>query len=116
MVVSTSINRPWVAYVGPVAFPDGGAAARRILGNVLSLRQIGYDVLIGSGQLPPPGSSGIVFYKGIPIHSLSERIAENFPTLLHPYRWNFELAMRYYCPRAGHIIAISTYLEKYYRT
>ena len=33
--------RPFVVYVGPFAFPDGGAAARRILGNALSLVEAG---------------------------------------------------------------------------
>lgn len=34
---------------------------------------------------------------------------------LGPFRWNFELAVRYFHIRAGNIIAISSYLEKYYQ-
>ena len=30
-------ERPWVAYVGPFGYPDGGAAARRVLGMAESL-------------------------------------------------------------------------------
>ena len=45
-----STHRPWIAYVGPVAFPEGGAAARRILGNAKALVGAGHDVVIVSGQ------------------------------------------------------------------
>ena len=39
-----------VFYIGPFSFPNGGAAARRILGNYLSLKDNGFDVKILSGQ------------------------------------------------------------------
>jgi len=42
---------PCVAYAGPSSFPNGGAAARRILGNALALRDAGYRVAVGSGQI-----------------------------------------------------------------
>jgi len=32
-----------------------------------------------------------------------------------PFRWNVEIALRYYYPRFGNIIAISKYLEQYYQ-
>lgn len=70
-----------VVYVGPMYFPNGGAGARRILGNALSFISAGYEVLIGSGQLPENGVE-IMDYQGIKVYSLGERIAENKPVLL----------------------------------
>jgi glycosyltransferase involved in cell wall biosynthesis len=174
---------PRVAYVGPVAFPEGGAAARRILGISQSLREAGYEVLIGSGQLPKPGVSEPEDFEGFPVYSLGERTGEHLPTILKhlsyltmgrntrswlgtldpkptavilyagysayfsrllpwcerndiplifdavewydpasvpggkygPYRWSFELAMRYFCVRCKHIIGISSLLQNYYK-
>ncbi len=177
-------TQPSIAYVGPFSFPEGGAAARRILGNALSIRTAGYQVHIGSGQLLQTKTSAVEMYQGIPVYSLDERFAERYPTLikhmlyfnmgrktcdwlnaldpkpvavilysgyspyflrllpwcerqgiplifdavewydpsggmpggsLSPYRWSFEFAMRYYCVRAKHIIAISTHLQDFYR-
>ncbi len=75
-----------VIYVGPYAFPNGGAAARRILGNALSLRDAGCDVIISSGQMAEglkhqnePVESE---YEGFKVVSLGERTAENYPKLL----------------------------------
>lgn len=75
-------NNPTIAYVGPFSFPEGGAAARRILGNTLSLRMAGYTVLIGSGQMPTLGISNTKQYQGLEVHSLGERTAEHYPTLI----------------------------------
>ena len=36
--------------------------------------------------------------------------------LLKPYYWNTELAMRYFIPKTKNVIAISTYLEEYYKS
>jgi glycosyltransferase involved in cell wall biosynthesis len=71
-----------IVYVGPMSFPNGGAAARRILGNSLSLIEAGYEVIIGSGQMPKVESQKAEVFQGISIHSLGERIAENKPVLL----------------------------------
>lgn len=75
-----------VIYVGPYAFPNGGAASRRILGNALSLRDAGCDVIISSGQMAEgmehqsePVESE---YEGFKVVSLGERTAENYPKLL----------------------------------
>ncbi len=174
-----------IAYLGPFSFPNGGAAARRILGNCKSLRDAGYQVIIGSGQLPDDSlSSGITYFDDFEIHSIGERTAENLPSLvknlkylnigkktiawldkmpikpaviilysgyspyfmrllpwcrknkvklvfdavewyeassqikaiLSPYYWNIELAMRHYSVKARNIIAISSYLKKYYES
>ncbi len=43
-------EQPWVVYIGPFNFPNGGAAAQRILGNALSLHEAGYKVSIISGH------------------------------------------------------------------
>ncbi|PHQ16523.1 glycosyltransferase [Marinobacter profundi] len=72
-------GRKLVAYVGPYSFPDGGAAARRIYGNCLSLRSAGYDVVVSSGQL---ADSQEEMFNGIPVVSLNERRHEHLPTLL----------------------------------
>lgn len=79
--------RPWIAYVGPVAFPEGGAAARRILGNAKALVAIGYDVVIVSGQ--PPGTAGTSFdvAPGIRCISVNERNAEHLPKALRYARY-----------------------------
>ena len=79
--------RPWIAYVGPVAFPGGGAAARRILGNTKALVAAGYDVVIVSGQ--PPGRQGESFNvaPGIRCVSVDERDAEHLPKVLRYARY-----------------------------
>jgi len=175
---STKRDAPLVVYVGPFGFPDGGAAARRILGNAQSLREAGYAVEIASGQMEGPAH-----YDGFPVHSLGERTAEHMgstlkrllyagmgrktvawldnldskpaavilysgylpffmrllpwarqsgtplifdavewydpPTALHwlrsPFYWNSEIAMRFLAHRTGNIIAISSYLERYFQ-
>lgn len=172
-----------VAYVGPVALPNGGAAARRMLGIAKSLRLGGARVLFGSGQLAVAGEEGPDDFEGFPIYSLNERRSEHLPVWmkhlsyifmgrrtrqwlasLDPapdavvlysgylpyflnlsgwcrqrgiplifdavewydpttapggplglYRWNIEIAMRWCAVRAGNILAISSYLERYYR-
>lgn len=72
-----------IAYVGPFSFPNGGAAARRILGNVATIQDCGYKVIIGSGQMARSLNVTRVFnYKGIEVHSLDERVAENLKSPL----------------------------------
>lgn len=65
-----------------MSFPNGGAAARRILGNALSLISAGYEVIIGSGQLPKNQSGTTEEFQGISIHSIGERTAEEKPVLI----------------------------------
>jgi glycosyltransferase involved in cell wall biosynthesis len=62
--------------------PDGGAAARRILGNAKTLEASGFEVLIGSGQQTPTDRTNPLDFEGIPVFSLAERDAEHLPTLL----------------------------------
>lgn len=71
-----------IAYVGPVSLPEGGAAARRMLGIARSLRDAGHEVIFGSGQLPDPGRRAPIDFAGFPVHSLGERTAEHLPVLL----------------------------------
>ena len=165
-----------------MAFPEGGAGARRILGNAQSLREARWEVLIGSGQMPDKNAS--FDYQGFAVHSIGERDGEHFPILLKhlrylrmgrktvawleslnpaplavilysgyaayftrllpwckrrgiplvfdavewyepsdmpggrfsPYRLSFEYAMRRQSVACGHIIAISRYLEDYFRS
>ena len=79
-------QRPFVVYVGPFAFPDGGAAARRILGNALSLVEAGYQVLILSGQQAADDAIR-PFSEGVFVASTSERDAEGLPELLRLARY-----------------------------
>lgn len=69
-----------IIYVGPYSFPNGGAAARRILGNCLSLRGAGYDVTITSGQMQ--NDCDVLEYEGFPVVSLNERCYEHYPALV----------------------------------
>ncbi|MDP3378632.1 MAG: glycosyltransferase [Brevundimonas sp.] len=78
--------RPFVVYVGPFAFPEGGAAARRILGNAQSLVASGYQVLVLSGQQAPDDEVHSLG-DGIFLASTSERNAEHLPNLLRLTRY-----------------------------
>ena len=79
-------SRPFVVYVGPFAFPEGGAAARRILGNAQSLVAAGYQVLVLSGQQAPDDEVHSLG-DGIFLASTSERDAEHLPNLLRLTRY-----------------------------
>jgi glycosyltransferase involved in cell wall biosynthesis len=71
-------ERKTIAIVGPFSFPEGGAAARRILGLSLSLHAAGYDIAIGSGQLKPnPEKNNF-----LTVISLDERRFEHFPAIV----------------------------------
>ncbi len=81
-------TKPLIAYVGPFGFPDGGAAARRILGNAQSMVAAGYRVSIGSGQCTPAhgnGSSSI--QDGITVDSIGERTSEHLSSPLKRMRY-----------------------------
>ncbi len=80
-----------IIYVGPYSFPNGGAGARRILGNALSLRDAGCEVVISSGQIAEgmedqsaPVESE---YEGFRVISLGERTAEKYPKLLKHFMY-----------------------------
>lgn len=79
-------SRPFVVYVGPFAFPEGGAAARRILGNAQSLIRAGYQVLVLSGQQAPDDAIHPLG-DGLFLASTSERNAEHLPNLLRLTRY-----------------------------
>lgn len=74
-------NNKLVIYVGSFSFPKGGAAAKRIYGNCITLSKLGYRVKVASGQV---ASDGVVegSYKDIPVVSLNERLYEKLPRLL----------------------------------
>lgn len=75
----------FVFYIAPFSFPNGGAAARRIYGNCLSLKAAGYSVAVASGQIGEFKSS----YNGIDIYSYNERKHENLPRYLkHLFYFN----------------------------
>ena len=82
-----SSTRPWIAYVGPVAFPEGGAAARRILGNAKALVGAGYEVVIVSGQAPSDKGDIFDVAPGIQCVSTNERDAEHLPKALRYSRY-----------------------------
>lgn len=70
-----------VIYVGPFSFPNGGAAARRILGVAKSLQAGGLEVKVACGQMGEVGQSSESF-EGIETFSLNERTAEHLPRAL----------------------------------
>lgn len=84
-----NISKGRIVYVGPMSFPEGGAGARRILGNALSFISAGYEVIVGSGQLSQTLSERIKEFQGISIHSIGERIAENKPVLIKHLIYSF---------------------------
>lgn len=78
-----SSPQPYVAYVGPTPFPNGGAGARRMLGVAQSLRLGGVDVVFGSGQSVTNETPAEFEYDDFTVHSLGERSgAERLPALL----------------------------------
>ena len=79
-------SRPLIVYIGPFAFPGGGAAARRILGNAQGLVAAGYQVLILSGQQAESEAVRKVA-PGIFLASTSERDAEHLPRALRLVRY-----------------------------
>lgn len=70
-----------IIYVGPYSFPDGGAAARRIFGNCCTLRELGYEIVITSGDVANEGHNNGE-YEGFKVVSLNERTVEGLPKLL----------------------------------
>lgn len=70
-----------IIYVGPYSFPNGGAAARRILGVLKSMKAAGFEVKVACGQMAKAGQSP-EWFEDIGVHSLNERTAEHLPRLL----------------------------------
>ena len=77
-----SAEQARVVYVGPFLFPDGGAAARRILGNAQALIEAGCDVLVGSGQGIPSERLDEILQSRLQVESLGERTSEHLPVFL----------------------------------
>ena len=77
-------QKKFIVYVGPFAFPNGGAAAKRIYGNCKTLLSLGCDVTIASGQMPddPVTQRTADCLRGISVVSLGERKYERLPKLL----------------------------------
>jgi len=81
-------QRPWIAYVGPIAFPEGGAAARRVLGNAKALVAAGYDVVIVAGHSAGEPGEAFDVAPGIRCVSANERDAEHLPKPLRYARYS----------------------------
>ena len=81
--------RPWVAYVGPFQYPEGGAAARRVRGMAESLSMAGLDVVIASGAGDATSKAGrlVAQGEGISWCLLGERVAEHWPRPLRRFRY-----------------------------
>lgn len=84
-----SPQRPWVAYVGPFGYPDGGAAARRVRGMAESLVLSGFDVVIASGAGDAADAPVELVHEaeGIDYCHLPERVAEHWPRPLRRLRY-----------------------------
>lgn len=70
-----------IIYLGPFSFPNGGAAARRVLGVAKTLQAAGYDVKVASGQMGK-GVQASEWFEGIEVFSIGERTAEHLPRIL----------------------------------
>jgi glycosyltransferase involved in cell wall biosynthesis len=80
--MTNSNSKETIAYIGPMSFPDGGAGPRRILGNALSLIEAGYNVIVGSGQMPEGDPDKVTDFCGVGVYSVGERTAEDKPVLI----------------------------------
>ncbi len=82
-------RRPWIAYVGPFHYPDGGAAARRVRGMAESFSLAGFDVVVasGAGDAPRAVDAPIAQGPGISWCLLPERMAEHWPRPLRRFRY-----------------------------
>jgi glycosyltransferase involved in cell wall biosynthesis len=58
-----------------------------MLGISKSLRDAGYEVLLGSGQLQDPNKPSPEMWDGFPIYSLNERTAEHLPRALKQFAY-----------------------------
>lgn len=87
--MSADAARPWVAYVGPFQYPQGGAAARRVLGMAESLSLAGYDVVVasGAGESGRDGATLVAQSEGVSYCLLGERVAEHWPRPLRRFRY-----------------------------
>lgn len=72
-------NNEWVAYVTPVAIPEGGAAAARILGNARALAAAGFEVTIVSGRYSPDAAAYLEISPSIRCVRLNARPSEDEP-------------------------------------
>lgn len=84
-----SSSRPWIAYVGPFHYPDGGAAARRVLGMAESFSLAGFDVVVASGAGDSHAAAPCLIPQGpgISYCLLPERMAEHWPRPLRRFRY-----------------------------
>ena len=82
-------ERPWIAYVGPFHYPDGGAAARRVLGMAESFSLAGFDVVVASGAGDSEDAEDALVPQapGISYCLLPERMAEHWPRPLRRFRY-----------------------------
>ncbi|MEK9825616.1 MAG: glycosyltransferase, partial [Methylotenera sp.] len=75
-------DRPWVAYVGPFSFPEGGAATRRVFGNAKALVAAGYNVVVVSGYAQSLSQQPELLEPGIWSVQINERGSEHLPKVL----------------------------------
>lgn len=71
-----------VIFLGPFSFPNGGAAARRILGISKTLQAARFEVKVACGQIDDTSDYSSKWYEGIEVFSLNERTAESLPRQL----------------------------------
>lgn len=98
MTHTKPIAANWIAYVGPIDFPEGGAATRRVLGISQSLRDAGYRVTVVSGYLSANRLEGesVSIEQGIESVQVNERSAEHLPKWLRFARY-FTMGQRSRC-------------------
>lgn len=71
-------TRPWIAYVGPLPFPEGKAGSRRMLGNALAIALSERNVVVVSGLERESGDVRRVA-AGIDVVEVNERLSEHLP-------------------------------------
>lgn len=81
-----AITKNHVVYVGPFSFPNGGAAARRILGNAQAIQQAGFSVVVACGQTRG-ADQGPLVHQGVEVISLGERTSEHLPRFLKHFSY-----------------------------
>ena len=84
-------GRGKILYVGSFRFPEGDAAAARVLGIGKALRQVGYEVLFAGGE--PTGRpedhqpDGRFVYQGFPYYSTGEIRSQPVPPMQRILRY-----------------------------
>lgn len=79
--------RNTVIFLGPTPFPADSAASRRILGNALAVNELGYNVIVGGGQMCESDEQAYFEFDGLTVYPIGERTSEKSPKLLKQLKY-----------------------------